>query len=542
MKPQNTHKLNVFVSATVAVLSLAACQKPAQTAAASPNVLPPGALPLDPAPPPGYAVSAPTPSALPPAPPARFTPAARGQRYRYVERAAAMNDAFDRSPPDYAVDYRGTRPWVWRAHNGAYRVAEQVPGGERYYYYDQGAAEPYLVRDPQYTYAYDQGRFVEMYDGYGRPVAPDVAAAQASYAGRYLYYARQLYQAARDNRREAAYAEHWRARQSVEFAEHQQWRDRQQSDAEWRDWHDRNAPQEQAVWRDDRSQRQGYSGGTVAAAAGAAGLAGYLFGSQHHDHNGPADAGGAQQTQAIAQARQQQAQADLVRRQQAAVIASGQQAQTDQTRRQLGQEEAVRAAQIAAQAQRQQAQSDLVRQQQAALIARGQQARADQMGRQTAQQQAAREAHVTAQARQQQGRVDLARQQAVQQQAAQQQVARQAAAAQVRQQQMQAEQGRQLAAQQQAAPQAQAAQARRQQMAEQARQQAAVPDQRAAQQQAVRQALAAQAREQQALHLGQPPAQKTAPKPAAAGPDDAIRRKAMRAAAQARDAAVRPQP
>lgn len=391
MNLTHTRRLSLFVSATVAVMSLAACQKPAQTAAVDPNALPLGALPLNQAPPPGYAAPAPTPSALPPAPLARFAPAPRNQRYRYVERAAAMNDAFAQSPPDYAIDYQGTRPWVWRAHNGAYRVAEQVPGGERYYYYDRGVSEPYLIRDPQYTYAYDQGQFVEMYDGYGRPLSPDVAAAQAAYAGRYLYYARQLYLAARDNRREAAYAANWQARQSAEFAQHQQWRDEQQRDAEWRDWHDQNDQREQAVWRDDRSQRQGYSAGTVAAAAGAAGVAGWLLGSQHHPHDGQPYANSDQQAQAVALARQQQAQSDLARQQQAAMVARGQQAQSDQ----MAQQQAARQAQIAAQAHQQQAQSDLARQQ--------------QERQQAAQQQTAR---------QQQLQAEQGRQQAVQQQAA----------------------------------------------------------------------------------------------------------------------------
>ena len=450
MKPQNTRRLNLFVSATAAALSLVACQKPAQTAAVDPNALPPSALPLNQAPPPGYAAPAPTPSALPAAPAARYAPA-RTQRYRYVEHASAMNDAFGQSPPDYAVDYQGTRPWVWRAHNGAYRVVEQVPGGERYYYYDAGDSEPYLIRDPQYTYAYDQGRLVEMYDGYGRPLAPDVAAAQASYAGRYLYYARQLYQAALNNRREAAYAANWRARQSVEFAQQQQWRNQQQSDAEWRDWHDQNAGREQADWQDDRSRRQGYGAGTAAAAAGAAGLAGYLLGSQHHDRNGPPDGNGAQQAQAIAQARQQQAQADLVRQQQAIVMAHGGQAQTDQMRQQMAQQEAARQARAAALA-RQQAIQQQAAQQQVVQQQAARQAQAAALARQQAMQQQAAQQRML-----QQQAAALARQQAIQQQAAQQQLARQTQAAAL---------ARQQAAQQQVARQVQSSTPARQQQAQ----------------------------------------------------------------------------
>ena len=30
-----------------------------------------------------------------------------------------LGDAFGDSPPDYAVDYQGERPWVWRSGSGA---------------------------------------------------------------------------------------------------------------------------------------------------------------------------------------------------------------------------------------------------------------------------------------------------------------------------------------------------------------------------------------------------------------------------------------
>src|SRR5271157_2989738 len=106
-------KAALLLAGSMAVLSMAACNKtPAvNQAAAAP---PPGALPPDPnapAAPPAYAPAA---NALPPAPAPVYRPRSARARYRYVAQAAEYNSGFADSPPDYAVDYQGARPWYWR--------------------------------------------------------------------------------------------------------------------------------------------------------------------------------------------------------------------------------------------------------------------------------------------------------------------------------------------------------------------------------------------------------------------------------------------
>src|SRR5262249_9075426 len=85
--------------------------------------------------------------------------------------------------PDYAFDDDGVRPWVWRSDDGYQRVAEPVPGGERYYYYQPGADEPFYVQDPDYGYGYAGGALVVLYDRAGRAIRPDRRATLAGRRG-----------------------------------------------------------------------------------------------------------------------------------------------------------------------------------------------------------------------------------------------------------------------------------------------------------------------------------------------------------------------
>ncbi|MDQ2861830.1 MAG: hypothetical protein M3T55_14155, partial [Pseudomonadota bacterium] len=194
------------------------------------------------------------------------TPPPPAQQYQYVDQAASMSAAFANTPPDYTVDYQGTRPWIWRSGDGAYRIVEAAPAGERYFYFMPGAQTPFLVRDASYTYAYDQGRLVVVYDATGRPLAPTLAARQAALAGRYLARARALYVAASRDKHQAAYAANWQARRPSILAQQQQWRQQQQKNQAWRTWHDQHAPAEQASLDRERAKRQAYAAQLASAA------------------------------------------------------------------------------------------------------------------------------------------------------------------------------------------------------------------------------------------------------------------------------------
>ena len=199
---------------------------------------------------------APGADALPPAPPATLGSLANsGQRYAFADRAAAMNSGFGDAPPDYTFNYGGEQPWVWRGDDQSMRVAEPLADGSyRYYYYEPGAQTPYLVRDHDRSYGYDNGALVVVYDAGGDAAAPD--ADEADIAGRFLARARDLDAATQRAQRQAVAQANWQARQQAIDAEDAQWQSDQASNPDWRDYHQTQAQQDDAYWAAERYRRE----------------------------------------------------------------------------------------------------------------------------------------------------------------------------------------------------------------------------------------------------------------------------------------------
>lgn len=286
IRPSST-RLPVLAGAiSLIALMAAACNKhPSPSATEAPIVAPPAAaLPMATtaeAP----VAAAPPASALPPAPPLGFAPRPAGQRYGDLDRAYSMSRAFADTPPDYVVDYQGTRPWIWRARNGAYRIVERLPRGLRYYYYQPGQDYPFLVRDPDYSYAYNNGALAGVYGPDGSEIPDTLAARRAEEASRYLYRARRLYRAAQDEQRQSAYASEWAKRRDDLRTQEQAWQQEQSRNADWRSWHDSHAAQEEQQWRQERDQRAAYAAAIgIAGAAIASGA-----GQQSHPAPNPAE-------------------------------------------------------------------------------------------------------------------------------------------------------------------------------------------------------------------------------------------------------------
>ncbi len=420
---------HTLLAASALVLSagliLTACG-PQKTAASAPAAAPATGAPIDSLPlaqgAPAQARYAPAASQLPEVAPIKLASAGTVREpYSYLDDAYDLGETFADSPPDYTVDYDGVSPWVWRSQTGAYRVVEQLPSGERDYYYHAGADAPFLVRDPNYAYAYDGGQLVEVYDGAGRPVEYDVAERDASIAASYLARARRLYDAAVHQQRRAAYAADWQAHRDIVLAAQRDWQAQQQRNTDWKNWHEQHIqqiqdrPQYQAR-EQERSQRQAYAAGIGAAVAGAA-VAGAAI--QHHDDQlaQRAQAGQMRQQQAQAtdqarrdRARQDQTRQDQARAQQAQAEQNkadqlrqhDQQMQADNARRQADQQH-----QHQMQAQNAQRQGDQQRQHAQAQNTQHEQQRQQQMQTQTAQHDQQRQ-----QADQARQHADQARQQA----------------------------------------------------------------------------------------------------------------------------------
>ena len=236
--------------------ALAACNQNGQTTSAP---TPAAALPLE--------MSATGPTAIAPAPPASKLPPAPPVRvgrlsdpedtYAYVDEADAENEAFGDAPPDYAVDYDGTRPWVWYGDDRSERVAEPLPGGGyRYYYYQPGAQYPYLVRDPEYSYGYNSGVLVVVYDRYGEAMPPTAYDRRVDAASRILARGAALYLASQQQQHRAVVAANWEARQERIAADNAAWQRAQAQQRGWASYHAAHAQQEQAQWDQERFRRE----------------------------------------------------------------------------------------------------------------------------------------------------------------------------------------------------------------------------------------------------------------------------------------------
>jgi hypothetical protein len=243
-------------AACLAAGALAACNQNGQTTSAP---TPAAALPLEmTATTPTAIAPAPMVSNLPPAPPVRVGRLSDpDDTYAYADEADSENEAFGDAPPDYAVDYSGTQPWIWYGDDHSERVAEPLPGGGyRYYYYQPGAQYPYLVRDPEYSYGYDSGVLVVVYDRYGEVMPPDAYNRRIDAASRILARGAALFLASQQQQHQAIAAANWEARQDRIAADNAAWRQAQAQQRGWAAYHASHAQQEQAQWSEERFRRE----------------------------------------------------------------------------------------------------------------------------------------------------------------------------------------------------------------------------------------------------------------------------------------------
>ncbi len=239
-------------AALAAGAGLAACQRNTPQVAALPLETGPAA-PLGEAPPPGGLRG----------PPARIaTLADYHDAYAYPDLAWGMSWAFGNSPPDYAFYDDGVTPWVWVADDDSECLAEPVPGGERYYYFEPGAYTPFYVQDPSYGYGFANGQLVAIYDRRGREVAPTADPTAAATAGQYLTRARLLRQAASSQPHQAVAAANWNARRGLIAAEHAAFARDAAQDPDWRAYHDRSQAQDRARFAGEAARREAWAAQT----------------------------------------------------------------------------------------------------------------------------------------------------------------------------------------------------------------------------------------------------------------------------------------
>jgi hypothetical protein len=427
-------------------------------------------------------VAAPAAGQLPEAPqlPLRKV-AAPADNYAYIDRAVSYDDAIGDAPPDYAFDYGDVTPWGWQASDGSIAYVEPVDQGYRYYYYEPGADEPYFVRDPHYSYAYDGPSLVAVYDSGGRLLPWNDYGPRRDYADRYFVRARAMREAARHHHR-GIVAANWAERRGEIAAANARLDAARRRDLTWASYHDRVRNRENTHWQADRRarraaaqrfadyQRRGFEGRPP------------NFGPvrQPHQNQGKLAAQQRQQKANAARAgqqRQHREQAQAAHRQQLA--AQHRQA----VKAQVAQQKQTRQAEAQQRAKQQQAHQQQARRAQAAKAKAAQQARTRQ-----------------AQAQQRTNQQQAAKAQRLKQQAAHQQYVKQAQAAKAKTaRQARAQAAHRQAQEQQAhARQAKHAQAAKANAAQQARAQAARRQAQAQQRQQAAAQKLAQTRRQQA--------------------------------------------
>ena len=247
-------------AALLALGALSACQKsaaPAANADLAAAQTPTAAVALSDAAGPPLA-DAPPVTALPSAPPPPVRHVANlSDRYAFAERANQVDYGFGSAPPDYAFGYDGVNPWTWQSDNGYETVVEPLPGGgDRYYYYDPGSDEPFLVRDPDGAYGFDDGALVVVYDSHGRPRSDDYLDRDDAFAGRYLYRGRALWDASRHDPHVGVPRSDWYARRNRIDQEETVWVQTQSQDPAWAQYHQQQAANEQAQWAAERYRRE----------------------------------------------------------------------------------------------------------------------------------------------------------------------------------------------------------------------------------------------------------------------------------------------
>ena len=207
------------LTTALGLLALTACQQPQDNGAGLDNqALAEGAA-LPPLENETADAVAPGADALPAAAPIAYQAApATAAGYAPIARADTLLETIGDAPPDYVFDYDGVAPYGWQTADD-YRVyAEPIDDGYRYYYYAPDADAPFLVRDPGYSYGYEGGRLIAVYDSGGRYISGDAARRRAEVASRYYARARALRAASARDNRHAIEASRW-ARQQRRVAD-----------------------------------------------------------------------------------------------------------------------------------------------------------------------------------------------------------------------------------------------------------------------------------------------------------------------------------
>lgn len=106
--------------------------------------------------------------------------------YRWIDRARALWDTVGDAPPDYSFGFDGGTPVAWELRDGYWVVVEERAEGARTYFFAPGDRGPFLVRETDRSFGYQDGNVAALYDAGGR-LAPRSEGVRDIDAGERLY-------------------------------------------------------------------------------------------------------------------------------------------------------------------------------------------------------------------------------------------------------------------------------------------------------------------------------------------------------------------
>jgi len=106
--------------------------------------------------------------------------------YRWIDRARALWDTVGDAPPDYSFGFDGGTPVAWELRDGYWVVVEERAEGARTYFFAPGDRGPFLVREADRSFGYQDGNVAAVYDGGGR-LTPRSAGVRDIDTGERLY-------------------------------------------------------------------------------------------------------------------------------------------------------------------------------------------------------------------------------------------------------------------------------------------------------------------------------------------------------------------
>lgn len=253
-------RVKASMTALAAVLALAGCERGAEEAdnAQLSYALPdlPATLPLTS----GIASPisfAPDASALPDVDPIGVAQIADPtEAYGFADAAYTYTDTLGDAPPDYGFDYDGVEPWAWQGYDDSLMFAEPIDDGYRTYYYRPGAAEPYFIRDPYYSYGFAGGLLAVIYAADGGIVPFVDYGPRRAYASRYYLRGRDLYGASRRGRRLPIHAVSWAGQRPIILASRNRWAAGRAHQPAWGAYHNANLARQQRYWREEAIRRR----------------------------------------------------------------------------------------------------------------------------------------------------------------------------------------------------------------------------------------------------------------------------------------------